>query len=653
MADIRPLLLSGLRAIDKLHVSGKVLDTSELNLAAIPFNSSGEIEFIRAFTQQSRHKIVSPFEAPEVLVDPAQVTAKSDVWSFGCWFVLLLRGAPLFCGASGSVLLAKICASNLESSGMKQILPSRVSKTAIELICACLQRSPDKRPKLRSLLKHKIFAGEGVIVDVMFPSVAALLSSRVRMALYTPRSSSSLSNFNKKDSKCMPKHYLDSSSSEKQLDDSSVGEGTVKANPASERNLYFNRKHPSSIFRLPPKLSEFSCDNFLHMTVESCRLTAASVSWAASKTQASCSNVYTMLSINIWKNAEDANDVSGKKFYAQKWCSGASMQVRGSGMFSATVAQHYRYEISSDQLFGTEERPSTLMLIVLVRVESVIIGSAIVPLETLGKMGSIDGWYHITSGGKVMGQVKVSASPTLPTAVDHMHLFRSECVVPESSTPPPLLIPGSGIGTEDFNNVTPANVPGSFEVQLRGSGQTFNVNPTCSDNASSPVLMGALSLTTNNATPRLEITPSDKIFARELPSRRNGDFSHILAAVDSLAGFSKISRGKSLHALVTRKSPPRRRRETPKGFLSSSKRFPEDERNAPLPLLESLGTENHPSLAPKFNVTNEGLKNSKAWWDDQHIAIRFNKSPSAGVTLLAARESEGKDTTHSRSMWWG
>ena len=124
-----------------------------------------------------------------------------------------------------------------------------------------------------------------------------------------------------------------------------------------------------------------------------------------------------MLSINVWKNVNDMNTF-GKKFYANKWCDGSPISgTLADGSFISKIGQNFRYNISSKQLFRglnrhhfnnnkspneTAQKSRELMAIILIRLESIIIGSAIVPLSNIGSMGVINGYYHITHQGKIM-----------------------------------------------------------------------------------------------------------------------------------------------------------------------------------------------------------------------------------------------------------
>ena len=167
-----------------------------------------------------------------------------------------------------------------------------------------------------------------------------------------------------------------------------------------------------------------------------------------------------MLSINVWKNVNDMNTF-GKKFYANKWCDGSPISgTLADGSFISKIGQNFRYNISSKQLFRglnphhfnnnkspkeTAQKSRELMAIILIRLESIIIGSAIVPLSNIGSMGVINGYYHITHQGKIMGQIKVSACPTAPNIIDESSyipvLSMSSSPLPttaSSSSPPPL-----------------------------------------------------------------------------------------------------------------------------------------------------------------------------------------------------------------------
>ena len=107
MADVRPLLLSVLRAIGRLHAKGETLFTMELAVESMAFDGNGEVVWQSSYERSYQHnsEIVSVFDSPEVLLDPKLVSVSNDVWAFGCYFSFLLRGTYVFKGTTKNSML--------------------------------------------------------------------------------------------------------------------------------------------------------------------------------------------------------------------------------------------------------------------------------------------------------------------------------------------------------------------------------------------------------------------------------------------------------------------------------------------------------------------------------------------------------------------
>lgn len=430
MADVRPILLSTLAALDKLHSQDKLLNTKELDaIENIRFNSKCQVCFINAFFKQNRPSVVSPLESPEGLLNPEYVTKKSDVWSFGCLFLYLLRGSHVFQGSSCPQILASICQTNLNKDGIRNILSVECGEQVVDIISECLQRVPATRPTIREILKHTFWAkqasGENMEMDV-----AKYFTTKINGILNSGHIVGDDGDYNGTTLNAS-KHNINITSAPAVKNFKSAKcEDDGNSNGVEINKEENNRP----IIR----------DHILHINVDEVRLAPTTVTWAAAFSQSPVNTVHIMLSINVWKNTNDMNNY-GKKFYANKWCDGSLISgTLADGSFAGKIRQHFRYNISSSQLFGdfnyknnnendvntvchkgsatngmpARQQRRDLMAIILVRLESIIIGSAIVPLSNIGKMGVISGYYHVTHQGKIMGQIKVSASPTVPNIVE-------------------------------------------------------------------------------------------------------------------------------------------------------------------------------------------------------------------------------------------
>ena len=662
MADVRPLLLSVLRALERLHADGKTLYTLELKVENMSFDRNGEVAWKKSYqSSYQRGGLVSVFDSPEVLLDPNLASGGSkDVWAFGCFFSFLLRGSYMFHGTTKNSVLADIFSTNLEQAGIKGLLPAHASKEAVDMISKCLHRVPRDRPSLRYLLQHPYFrTPEG---DTMAPKIVQLVTAKVKAALWRGTSGAA-------PPPARTGGAGDSNDQEKVMRDwTDQGEESA---PASEREV------PRSASAAPTSRSSSSenthidngCtytdanplvrDNVLHVSVETLRLSSAAVGWAALRSQAACKNVYIMLSVNVWKTSEDANN-NGKKFYANKWCNAAHLNSHGDGQFSATIAEHFRYDISSDQLFGSSISSRSLTLIVLVRVENEIVGSAIISMANVGKMGQIDGWYHITSGGKCMGQVKVIASPTLPSAVDIMHL-------PTSS----FLFGRPGLDTQQISMV-----PEEFtlsHVKNVSSGVVLCGPPREPPNFENSV-----------AFP-LEPGPGKSRYKPEESKPK----SSILSAVDSLGAFLTAGNRENvtLETLVQQSPPissktPRFKRRTAsakKHRDRSGRNFVPKEEWSPKSAGALLGQENigkgdnsdhaekhnsldsSPLLGQRFQRVHEGLGKFNSWWEGQHAytgSPKKSKDRELGSSSNASNSGKkrvGKNRGSSgltKNAWW-
>lgn len=424
MADVRPILLSALVALDKIHAQGKLLNTRELDsYENIRFNSNCQVCFVDPFSKHSRPSVVSPLESPEGLLNSEYVTKQSDVWSFGCLFLYLLRGSHVFQGDSCPQILASVCQANLNKDGIRNLLSATCGEHVIDVISQCLQRVPSERPTIRQILRHTFWAkeasGENMEVEIakyFMTKVNSILSCSLRLDSREYKSSPKQSNRNKV--KVDIKDDISNTGKTQILD------------------------HNGSVLR----------DNVLHLTVDRIRLASTTVTWAAAFSQSPVQMVHIMVSINVWKNADDVNNC-GKRFYANTWCDGSPITgTLPDGTFTGNIRQNFKYNISSGQLFDNflgntsdnENHPSNarregsaaraqergLTAIILVRLESIIIGSAIIPLCNIGKMGVISGYYHITHQGKIMGQIMISASPTVP------NILEGSTYAPVLSVPP-------------------------------------------------------------------------------------------------------------------------------------------------------------------------------------------------------------------------
>ena len=253
MADIRPILLSTLAALDKIHSQSRLLNTKELDTYEnIRFNSNCQVCFINSFFKQNRPSVISPLESPEVLLNSEYVTKKSDVWSFGCLLLYLLRGKHIFYGSTTTQILASICQANLNKDGIRSMVSAKCGENVIDIISKCLQRVPSERPTIREIFKHKFWAKEG-LGETMEQDIAKYFTNKIKKILHR------------------------------------VGGRTSCTTTLPSTNTVQDFKITSDIERTTnvkiDKTIPIVRDNILHLTVDKIRLASTTVTWAAAFSQ--------------------------------------------------------------------------------------------------------------------------------------------------------------------------------------------------------------------------------------------------------------------------------------------------------------------------------------------------------------------------------
>lgn len=95
------------------------------------------------------------FIAPEML-DGKHFDTKSDIWSLGCLFYLLLTGYPLFSAKNTDEILLqnRKCAVDLEKDEMLD--PEWYPPLVLELQKGMLKKNPDERYSVEQILNHEI-----------------------------------------------------------------------------------------------------------------------------------------------------------------------------------------------------------------------------------------------------------------------------------------------------------------------------------------------------------------------------------------------------------------------------------------------------------------------------------------------------------------
>ena len=264
MADIRPILLSTLAALDKIHSQSRLLNTKELDTYEnIRFNSKCQVCFINSFFKQNRPSVISPLESPEVLLNSEYVTKKSDVWSFGCLLLYLLRGKHIFYGSTTTQILASICQANLNKDGIRSMVSAKCGENVIDIISKCLQRVPSERPTIREIFKHKFWAKEG-LGETMEQDIAKYFTNKINNIL------------------------LDKKVVEEE-EDSIGNKNNRKSHHQTDAAIANNNKITSDIERTTnvktDKAIPIVRDNILHLTVDKIRLASTTVTWAAAFSQ--------------------------------------------------------------------------------------------------------------------------------------------------------------------------------------------------------------------------------------------------------------------------------------------------------------------------------------------------------------------------------
>jgi len=134
------------------------------------------------------------YRAPEVMLSSHKYTAAVDIWSAGCTFFELIKGAPLFqpkhyldlvkmmvqtLGTPSGDVMEGIMNANAKTflKGLPHVPPSRAStlladypnKAALDLIDRCLAFDPKKRISAVEALKHPYFDSLFEVEDISTP----------------------------------------------------------------------------------------------------------------------------------------------------------------------------------------------------------------------------------------------------------------------------------------------------------------------------------------------------------------------------------------------------------------------------------------------------------------------------------------------------
>lgn len=103
--------------------------------------------------------------APEMILESGH-NEKLDVWTLGVLTYELIVGKAPFSPSKG-IKNQKLANRELEKNIMKRVpaFPKHVSKEAMNLIMALLQKNPKFRPDCKEALSHAWFQNKGLVYD--------------------------------------------------------------------------------------------------------------------------------------------------------------------------------------------------------------------------------------------------------------------------------------------------------------------------------------------------------------------------------------------------------------------------------------------------------------------------------------------------------
>jgi serine/threonine protein kinase len=96
------------------------------------------------------------FMAPEAIVEPAAVDARTDIYALGAVGYYLITGQPLFAGASDAALLLDQVSTPPVPMSMR--LGTAVPADLDRVIISCLAKDPNHRPQSADVLKQCLLA---------------------------------------------------------------------------------------------------------------------------------------------------------------------------------------------------------------------------------------------------------------------------------------------------------------------------------------------------------------------------------------------------------------------------------------------------------------------------------------------------------------
>jgi len=130
---------------------GNVLLAQDGTLKLADFGASFDIA--NATLARNQTTVGTPhYMAPEVVIREKHTTA-SDMWSFGVMMFEMVTGKLPFESKNAPQLMCQLATGNVEVEWPRGLLPDNFR----DLIEACLQSDPTKRPSPKALLKHPFF----------------------------------------------------------------------------------------------------------------------------------------------------------------------------------------------------------------------------------------------------------------------------------------------------------------------------------------------------------------------------------------------------------------------------------------------------------------------------------------------------------------
>lgn len=189
-AEIRrytAMLLNGLKYLHGLKIMHRDIKPANLLIDSKDVLKIADFGLARLFNDQDAQKVYSPqvatrwYRAPEILWGCQMYGPSIDMWATGCVFAEMLRGVPLFAGATDIEQLAlvvrtlgtpnlkdwpevrslpdynKIRFPNCKGERWEDIFPSCTTKNEFGLVDGMVQYNPAKRPTAEEAMQHPYF----------------------------------------------------------------------------------------------------------------------------------------------------------------------------------------------------------------------------------------------------------------------------------------------------------------------------------------------------------------------------------------------------------------------------------------------------------------------------------------------------------------